>query len=372
MTTLRVVMDALVASPSDALARYTTELTRALIATAPQDCDVEGITSSTTNEVEARLTSALPGISAVHSATLGSRELAIAWQLGVVGSSGSGLVHAPSLMAPLTRHRRDNGDQISVTVHDVFAWTRPESIGATSVAGTKALLRRARKHADAVVVPSHAVAEQLAEISDLGDRIRVIPGAGRPMLSVPSDGDARARSLGLPSSYIVASGSLDPREGLESLATGLARSGLGVPLVVLDAGGPEARQDAPEALHSPDVLFLGDIDDADRAIVLSRSQLFVLPTIDDGFGAPLLDALRLGIPVVHSDAPALIELAGDAGVSVDRSDPEIYPDRLASAIESLLADDERRSLLGLTGSDRARLFTWRDTGERLWQLHADL
>lgn len=372
MTTLRVMIDALVAAPSDALARYTTNLTRALIATAPQDCDVEGMTSSTTDEVEAGLRSALPGIAALRSAPLASRELAIAWQLGVVGGAGTGLVHSPSLLAPLGRHRRDDGDQISVTVHDVFAWTHPESLGAASIAGTKALLRRARKHADAVVVPSHAVAAQLAEISDLGERVRVIPGAGRAVLSVPSDSDARARALGLPSTYIVASGSLDPREGLEHLAAGLSRSGIGMQLVVLDAGGPAAQRDAPAALQATDVHFLDGLDDADRAVVIARSQLFVLPTIDDGFGAPLLDALRLGIPVVHSDAPALIELTGDAAVAVDRSDLEVYPERLAAAVESVLTDDERRRRLGLIGSDRARLFTWRDAGERIWQLHADL
>ena len=87
---------------------------------------------------------------------------------------------------------------------------------------------------------------------------------------------------------------------------------------------------------------------------------------------PMLEAFRFGTPVIHSDAPALVEVAGDAGYAVAASDAEAYPTGLAEAIDRVLGDDSLRETLGILGADRAKLFTWRATAEGVWQLHADL
>jgi glycosyltransferase involved in cell wall biosynthesis len=85
----------------------------------------------------------------------------------------------------------------------------------------------------------------------------------------------------------------------------------------------------------------------------------------------MLEAFAHGTPVVHSDAPALLELAADAGIVVER-DGEDYPARFADGINSVLSDDALAKRLHYVGSDRAKVFTWRGAADKVWQLHADL
>ena len=89
---------------------------------------------------------------------------------------------------------------------------------------------------------------------------------------------------------------------------------------------------------------------------------------------PVLEAFAFGTPVVHSDAPALLELSADAGLAVERGDSEDtgYPERLGAAISGVLADSQLADRLRYSGQDRARVYSWRNSAEKVWQLHADL
>ncbi|TFC90433.1 MULTISPECIES: glycosyltransferase family 1 protein [Cryobacterium] len=381
MTTLRVVLDQMIAPVPGGIGRYTEELTRALIATAPADCDVEGIVSSSPAEHYARIEASLPGLGSLHTTTLPRRELARAWQLGLANTSGSGMIHAPSLLAPLRRHDIvKDGSQVAVTIHDVLAWTHPEALTPTTVAWTKVMVKRARKHADAVVVPSHAVAHQLADIIDLGDRVRVIGGGVGAGLRLPSNSSATeiiAERLALPSDYIVAVGTLEPRKAITALITAFGLpEGPDLPLIVL---GPAAWGELDMASVADEaglpwgrVRAMSGLTDEELAVVISRASVFVYPSLEEGFAGPMIQAFHLGTPVVHSDAPALIEASGDAGLAVEREDAAGYPERLAAAVNRVLTDATLANRLRIVGSDRARAFTWRDSAERVWLLHADL
>jgi glycosyltransferase involved in cell wall biosynthesis len=120
------------------------------------------------------------------------------------------------------------------------------------------------------------------------------------------------------------------------------------------------------------VRALGQLDDRDLSVALARATIFVYPTLTNGFGMPMLEAFKFGTPVIHSDTPSLLEVSGDAGVSVPAGDRETYPGLLAEAITTLATDEELRRQLGVLGSDRAKVFTWRAAAEAVWQLHADL
>ena len=379
MITLRVVVDQMVAPVPGGVGRYTEELTRALIATAPNGCAVEGIVSSSPPDQYEKIEAALPGLASLSKTTLARRELAAAWSLGVA-SSGMGMIHAPSLLAPLRRHDRlHDGTQIAVTIHDVLAWTHPQSLTTATVGWTKAMVKRARKHADAIVVPSHAVAAQLAEIVDFGDRVRVIGGAVASGLVLPSDSlvSGRVAALGLPAEYITTTGSLDPRKGVTSLITALGLPGApDLPLIVI---GPDSWGEldiaavAGEAGLEPGrVRAMSGLSDEDLAIVIARASLFVYPSREEGFALPIIEAFHLGTPVVHSDAPALVEAAGEAGIVVPLADAAGYSERLAAAMTRVLTDSELEKHLRIVGGDRARAFSWRDSAENVWQLHADL
>ena len=380
MITLRVVVDQMIAPVPGGVGRYTEELTRALIATAPAECNVEGIVSSSPAAQYELIEAALPGLANLHKTPLARRELSAAWALGVTASAGTGLIHAPGLLAPLHRHdRSSDGTQIAVTLHDVLAWTHPASLTPTTVAWTKAMLKRARKHADAIVVPTHAVAAQLTDIMKLGDRVRVIGGAVGRHLVLPdvTRTEERVLALGLPSQYLLTSGSLDPRKAVTALITALGLPGApDLPLIVL---GPETWGEldlaavADEAGLAPGrVRALSGLSDADLAVVIARASVFVYPSLEEGFALPIIEAFHLGTPVVHSDAAALVEAAGDAGVAVESGDITEYPERLIDAVNRVLSDSVLRNRMSIFGADRSRAFSWADSAERVWQLHADL
>lgn len=376
-TTLRVIVDQMVTPLPNGISRYAEELTRALVQTAPKGCAVEGIVSALPPEKMVAIQDAIPGLAELHRTTLPRRELSAAWQLGIVPSLGTGMIHSPSLLAPLHRHDREfDATQMVVTLHDTLAWTHPKSLTPTSVAWQKAMLKRARKHADALVVPTHAVAEQVAEIMDFGDRIRVISGAVASGLKLPADAEWRVSKLDLPPEYILSVGSLDPRRGITSLIHGLGTAGApDLPLLVLgsDTWGELSLAVVADEAGLPEgrVRALGYLSDEDLAVVLDRATVFVYPSLQEGFGLPLVEAFSFGTPVVHSDDPALMEVAGGAGIAVERG-KKGYGERLADAVASVLTDSERAGRMRVVGQDRARAFSWRDSAERVWALHADL
>ncbi len=378
MTTLRVIVDDVLTGVPDGISRYSVELTRQLIATAPRGCVVEGVIAAHDETDRRLLQQLLPGLAGVHALPVGSRELALAWQMGVKLSPGEGLVHSPSLLAPLFKHDPSDAlSQTTVTVHDVCAWTAPDAVGPVEAAWQRSMVKRARKFADAVVVPTHAVAEQLNEVAKLGDRIRVIGGAPSDSLRVPADADARAEALRLPERYVATVSSLDPRRGLRELLAAMTHPSLhDLPLIVVgpeEYRGQRVSTAAMEAgLPEGRVQTLGTLGDADLAIVLSRATVFAYPNLSSGFGLPVLEAMRFGTPVVHSNDPAVSEVAFGAGVSVPREDAAGYPERLALAIAELLADEAARERLRFAGMDRASAFSWQDSAERVWQLHAEL
>lgn len=381
MTTLRVIVDQVLARVPGGIGRYTEELTRELIATAPPGCEVEAVVSSHPQEKYDELQERLPGLSGLYKAPLGRRELSRAWQYGIGIPIGGGMVHAPSLFAPLNRHdRARDGEQIAVTIHDTVPWTHPETLTPHGAKWHRSMAKRARKYADAVVVPTHAVAEQLGEVLDFGDRIRVIGGAVGSGLVVPADADERAEALGLPERYILSVGTLEPRKGLVSLITALAHpEAPALPLLIVGPTGwgelDVASVAEEQGLDETRVRALGVLSDGDLATVMERATLFVYPSLAEGFGLPVLEAMHFGTPVVHSDDPALMEVAAGAGVVVERGDgkgSKGYPERLAIAMTTALADDELLGRLAVAGLDRARAFSWRDSAERVWQLHADI
>ncbi|MGO4299186.1 glycosyltransferase family 4 protein [Leifsonia sp. RAF41] len=382
MTTLRVIVDELVTDEPGGARRYTEELTRQLIATAPPGCDVEALVSNVSDEQLQTLRDRLPGVGAVTRLPLAHRELALAWQSGLSVGGPPGMLHAPTLLAPLRRHSQLNGhQQVAVTIHDTLAWTHPDDLGTGATLWTKAMAKRARKHADAVVVPTHAVANRLAEVMDLGDRVRVIGGAPATSLRLPPDADERAERLGLPERYVLTLGTVEPRKGLAPLIRAIARPETqGIPLLIAgpDRVGERSATGVAAAAGLPEdrVRPLGRLEDADLAVVLDRATLFVYPSLAEGFGLPIVEAFKFGLPVIHSDDPALVEVAAGASLVVERAasstDDAAYTDRLAAAIGRVLSDGQLSARLGVLASDRARAFSWRDSAERVWQLHADL
>lgn len=380
MPTLRVILDQVGDGVPSGIGRYALELTRALIETAPRGCDVTGVVASSPPSDYARIEEQLPGLAGLFKSALDRRQLAAAWQHGFTLLPGSGMVHAPSLFAPLSRHDRVNNpsDQIVVTVHDATAYTHPETMTSRAVAWTRAMAKRAERYADAIIVPTHAVADDLAGALSLGDRVRVIAGAVSPALDPGPSRDSRAAALDLPERYVLAVGGLDGVSGLPELV----RAALGpaapeVPLLLVGVHADELLELARTLGHESGieagrVRALGVLGETDLAVAYARATVVAVPAISAGSGLVALEAMSLGAPVVHSDAPALLEVCSDAGVVVTRDGADGYPERLAEAVRSVLDNAALAAELAVRGRDRTKAFSWRDSAEKTWQLHADL
>lgn len=372
MTTLRVILDELASSPYGGMARYAGELTRGLISTAPADASVVGVVPASPQPDYDRILERLPGLAGLEKNVLERRDLAVTWRRGLGRTSGTGMVHATSLLAPLGPHDRVHrtSDQVAVTIHDAIAWTHPELLASRSVSWTKAMARRAEKYADAIVVPSHAVAEELAEHLDFGDRVRVIPGAPSSSLIPPRHADDRAAELGLPDRYLLTVGGTEPKKNLGALIDALALTRESLPLVVV-ASDPDAVSAMVAAAELPAdrVVALGPLADDDLGLSYHRAHAYVQSSVAEGFGLAVVEALAFGLPIVHTDVPALDEVTAGAALSVPL-EGEGLPARLAEAIDAV--DGTMAERLSTAAGDRARAFDWRDSAEKVWQLHADV
>jgi glycosyltransferase involved in cell wall biosynthesis len=379
-TTLRVIVDEILSPTSSGKSQYTQHLAEALISTAPENCEVSGVIASSPAEDYQAVMDALPGLASLATTALGRRELHAAWQHGLSKLARGGMVHAPSLLAPLSRHDRvhHRGDQTVVTLHNSLALTHPETLQAREVAWQLAMLKRAHRFADAIVVPTHAVAAQLDEKMKFGERIRVIGAAVSPTLLLPPDAEVRAEALELPDQFLLTVTTVRDTAGLASLINALASDAdAGLPLLI--AGAASAADDVEIArlvteagLPDGRVRSLGRLEEEDLAVVLDRATVFVYPSLAAGFGLPLLEAFFFGTPVVHSDDPALMEVSAGAGIAVARGDGSGYADRLAEAIAAVIGDAQLTQRLRYAGLDRSGAYTWRSAAQQVWQLHADL
>lgn len=356
MAQLRVVLDQTTTIVDADQAQAARDLTRGLIDTAPSGCTVEAI-------VPAGAEIDIPGLADVRTLRIGRRELAASWQVGIAPGVGGGLIHAPSLMAPLVKHDRvHDNDQVSLTVWDLEAWEAPKNLSKSNVAWQRGMLRRAVKHADAVVVPTHAMAERITDFAKLGDRVRVIAGAVPDGFAVPEDAVERRETLSLPERYFVLVG---PEDELESGFRAAAAADIDV--VVMDAaegseprlvelasaaGLPERRTHVRERMAA-----------ADRAVVLDGAAAFVAPSTLSAWPWRAMEALASRVPVVAADSGAHRDVIAEGGLLVAGED-------MADAVAEAIGAGEKR--LRVLAADRAKAFSWASAAERVWALHAEL
>lgn len=367
-TTLRVVFDPSAPGTGPDLATAARELAAALVTTAPTGCEVRAIVPSDAGDD----TLAAQGVAAADRLPVGSAAAAALWRRGLRAGAGDGLIHSATLAAPLVRHDRvHDHDQTVVTLWDVRPWDHPDEVSRADAAWARAMLRRAVRHADAVVVPTHELAHRVAELAPLGDRIRVIAGAPESALRVPSDEIGRRRGLGLPEGYVLLSGSSAASDRLRTGFEAVATSGRDTAVVVIDApdGQEPAIAELAAAAGLPErrVHVRGHLEAPDRAAVLAGAVALLAPSDSTAFPWRTLDALRLGVPIVAADSATHRELLLD-GATFAPGDAGSLGDELAATLASTSAVER----LAVLSTDRGRAFSWAGAAERVWQLHAEL
>lgn len=359
MPTLTVVLEQLLAPIPGGTGRYAREITTALAAAPPAGWDVQGVTAHHRDVTSARL----PGVAGPRRLPVGHRVLAELWMRGLPPHLRGDRVHATTPLAPAGR------TPIVTTLHDAVPWTHPELLTPRGVRWHRTIIGRQIRRAEAIVVPSLAVADDLAGIFPAAsDRLVVVPH-GVTALPVPADAAQRRRRLGLPDTYVTAVATLEPRKGLDVLVRAVAQpAAAGIGLVVVGPRGwGEVDVDTlarAAGLPPGRVVATGRIDDTDLGAVLGGATALVAPSRSEGFGLPVLEAMAAGVPVVTSDAPALVELVGPAGLVVPREDVEALASALAAVREPATAAE-----LAASGLARSADYSWSAAAAAVWKVH---
>jgi glycosyltransferase involved in cell wall biosynthesis len=351
-----VVVEQLLAPVPGGTGRYSRELTAALAAGAPTGAGVAGWTAWHRDPTAARIA----GMTGPRRLALPRRPLAEAWRHGRGPAPRGDVVHAPTLLLPPRRR-----SPLVATIHDAVPWTHPETLTTRGAAWHRAMGERAAAQADVVLVPTRAVADALGAHLDLR-RVEVVgEGVAASVATAAPDADERARRLGLPDAYALVVGTLEPRKGLDVAVAATARPGWpdGLSLVLV---GPTGWGELALPADGADrVLRLGRLSEADLATAYARASVVLVPSRAEGFGLPVLEAMTHRVPVVISDAPALVEVAGGAALVAPVGDA----DALASAVGQALAG---RDELVRAGTARAAAWTWEAAAATCWEIYAGL
>jgi glycosyltransferase involved in cell wall biosynthesis len=276
---------------------------------------------------------------------------------------------APNFVPPPTRTRR-----LVVTVHDLAFRLHPET-APQSTRWWLARIDRTLRHASRIIAVSEATKRDLLELYALEpEQVSVIPhGVDGQVFhpSSPEEVERIRRRFGIAGPYLLSLGGIEPRKNLPNLVRAFARlPAEGRPTLVVAGGSvewnPEGRDALQEAMRdlpwevSERVVLTGYVGEEEKVALLGGAEALVYPSLYEGFGLPVLEAMACGTPVVTSDLSALPEVAGDAALLVDPRDPAA----IASAVERVLEDEDLRRDLKRKGISRAAAYTWEATARR--------
>jgi glycosyltransferase involved in cell wall biosynthesis len=248
------------------------------------------------------------------------------------------------------------------TFHDLFVLTGDYSTPEFRARFT-AQARRAAELSDLIVTVSQFTASQVEQLLGVSStRLRVIPHG----VEVPATSDAPRESL------VLFVGAIQRRKNIARLVRAFEQLPDGWRLAL--AGAPDGYG-AAEELHAVDqssrraaIDVLGYISQPELERLYQRARIFAFPSLDEGFGMPVLEAMAHGVPVITSIRSALPEVAGDAALLVDPSDV----DAIGNAMLSLASNEALRDDLARRGLNRARQFTWTATADRTWDVYKEL
>jgi glycosyltransferase involved in cell wall biosynthesis len=250
-----------------------------------------------------------------------------------------------------------------VTIHDVLFETHPELFRGAFSRRSVALIRRSARRAQVVVTVSEFSRQAILERYRLPeDRVVVTPNAVDREAFRP-DGSGRSpvrERYGLKHPYVLSVGRIEPRKNLTRLFRSFerVRKRLGKELVLAVAGASDFHSRAIEAEARDDsILLLGAVPDEDLPSLYREAEALAYPSLAEGFGMPVLEAMACGAPVLTTRRGALPEVGGEAVLFVEPEDQE----SIEAGLERILTDTALRERLRKAGPARAEAFSWRET-----------
>ncbi|MFC1808139.1 glycosyltransferase family 4 protein [Candidatus Omnitrophota bacterium] len=276
------------------------------------------------------------------------------------------LVHIPHFNAPF-----GIGLHSVVTIHDLIYTKFKESAPFHKRAAANFAIRNAAKKACRVIAVSENTKQDL--IRDFGileEKIGVVHEAADPIFKKIDDvikKEEVRKKYNLPDDFILFVGSLKKHKNLERLIDAyidLKANGIMHSLVVVGKFNPRESDILNKILKS-DAIYLKEVPEEDLVVLYNLACLFVLPSIYEGFGLPVLEAMICGVPVACSNIASLPEVVGDAAKRFDPYDVE----SIAFAINELLTIETLRNELIEKGLDRAAKFSWAKAAQQTYEVY---
>jgi glycosyltransferase involved in cell wall biosynthesis len=272
---------------------------------------------------------------------------------------GAQLIHGPANALPLIGF----GLPGVVTIHDLAIYDHPEWFPAGQWFATRVVVPQSARRAHMIICPSEATKRATVRLFGVEpDRCRVIPHGVETEFALPASASVRAEvtaRYALPDRYLLQLGTVQPRKNYLTSLRALARIPPNERLPLIVAGtfgwGYDPVVDAVRELDLRDwVRFVGYAGLPDLPALYQMAQAILFPSLDEGFGLPLLEAFASGTPVVASNAGSIPEVAGDAALLSAPEDEQALADNLLR----LLTDQQLRERQVAAGRARAALYTW--------------
>lgn len=263
-----------------------------------------------------------------------------------------------------------------ITLHDLHFLRHPHHTHGEMRRDYPRLVRKHVARADAVLAVSAATARDAEELLGLpSDRVVVCSEDAAPLFNEPPSRDELAASeKAAPQPFLLFVGTIEPRKNLPTLLQAFALVKKRFPeihLVVAGSKGWGWDDFAGEMRSLPDpgkVLVTGYLDPISLRALYHRAMALVMPSLCEGFGLPLVEAMACGCPLVVADNSALPEVAGEAALYWRSSDPE----ELAGLLIKVVEDTTVRQLLAKRGKDRRKHFSWEKTAGIVMSVYRDV
>ncbi|MGQ0679354.1 MAG: glycosyltransferase family 4 protein [Actinomycetota bacterium] len=276
------------------------------------------------------------------------------------------VVHATNLVIPPL------AADLVATIHDLAVVRMPEVVPAPWRTVYRKGLKLALEESKILCAVSEATKTGLVEDHRIDpDRIVVTPLAPNVTPDSPSSGAVFER-LAISEPYVLCVGTVEPRKNQKRLVAALAETGdalKGWSLVIAGAPGwgqEEVQSQIESRRAGHRVILTGQLNSLELVDLYKRAGVFAFPSLYEGFGLPLIEALGFGIPSLSSTDPALVELAGSAALAVDPLDTAA----IAAALARLCGDEDLRERLAREGRERATQFSWHATAAATRQAYA--
>lgn len=282
-----------------------------------------------------------------------------------VGKLGADIVHFTNYLVPRDRKAKA---KYAVTIHDMTAWKLPEAIPSMYGRYIRSAISRSARVADLILCPSDSIRKEVTEHFNLPERkVRTAWNADSRLPEIPAEKqqdlyEPLRKRLGLEKPYVLFVGTMERRKNVTTLVKAFARvcGSFDLQCVLVGRRGfgfseIEASINCQTCCNR--YILAGFVTDEELALLYTRAEIFAYPSLYEGFGIPLIEAMSFGLPIIASKIPASVEVAADSALYYE--DP-LDGEALAGRMYEALANPRLRNVLGLRGKQMAGKFSWKD------------